>query len=173
MLKGLISDSADGDRAVSPVIGVILMVAITVILATVIGAVVLDFGNNAGDSSPSASLEVEATDDSANTVDDVTIEHTGGDSLNLDQTKVLISDGSNQIEFLAGSNGITFSVGETGVLETASASDVAGDFVENNNDGFDDSSTGTLDFESGDQITITVIDTESQREILETTVTAQ
>ena len=34
------------DEAVSPVIGVILMVAITVILAAVIGAFVLDIGSN-------------------------------------------------------------------------------------------------------------------------------
>ncbi|WP_135821308.1 type IV pilin [Halostella litorea] len=36
--------STEDDRAVSPVIGVILMVAITVILAAVIGAFVLDLG---------------------------------------------------------------------------------------------------------------------------------
>ena len=37
---------SDDERAVSPVIGVILMVAITVILAAVIGAFVLDLGSN-------------------------------------------------------------------------------------------------------------------------------
>ncbi|WP_222917688.1 type IV pilin N-terminal domain-containing protein [Natrinema sp. SYSU A 869] len=36
---------SDSERAVSPVIGVILMVAITVILAAVIAAFVLDMGN--------------------------------------------------------------------------------------------------------------------------------
>jgi len=38
------------DRAVSPVIGVILMVAITVILATVIGTFVLGLGDSLGGS---------------------------------------------------------------------------------------------------------------------------
>jgi len=38
--------NTDDERAVSPVIGVILMVAITVILAAVIGAFVLDLGSN-------------------------------------------------------------------------------------------------------------------------------
>lgn len=39
----------DGEqRAVSPVIGVILMVAITVILAAVIAAFVLDLGDSVG-----------------------------------------------------------------------------------------------------------------------------
>ncbi|WP_226039016.1 type IV pilin N-terminal domain-containing protein [Natrinema sp. DC36] len=37
---------SDDERAVSPVIGVILMVAITVILAAVIAAFVLDMGGN-------------------------------------------------------------------------------------------------------------------------------
>jgi flagellin-like protein len=160
MLKGLISDTADGDRAVSPVIGVILMVAITVILATVIGAVVLDFGNNAGDSAPGASLEVNVN----STDNGVVIDHTGGDSLNLDQTRILVDDTSgSQVEYTDGSG--TFSVGNTGAL----------DGVESGTDGADgDLSFGTapkFDTASGGQITVTIIDTESQRQIFETTVT--
>jgi len=46
------------DRAVSPVIGVILMVAITVILAAVIGAFVLDLGSNQS-SNAQAGLDVD------------------------------------------------------------------------------------------------------------------
>lgn len=44
------------DRAVSPVIGVILMVAITVILAAVIGTFVLGLSDQVGDTSPRASF---------------------------------------------------------------------------------------------------------------------
>jgi len=47
----------DEERAVSPVIGVILMVAITVILAAVIAAFVLDIGP--GDADPNAAVEVD------------------------------------------------------------------------------------------------------------------
>jgi flagellin-like protein len=46
----------DDDNAVSPVIGVILMVAITVILAAVIGAFVLNLGGSQ-DAAPTASWE--------------------------------------------------------------------------------------------------------------------
>jgi len=46
------------DRAVSPVIGVILMVAITVILATVIGTFVLGLGDSLG-GSPIAGVTVD------------------------------------------------------------------------------------------------------------------
>lgn len=52
---------ADDDRAVSPVIGVILMVAITVILAAVIGTFVLGLGENV-ETNPSAGVTVNDTD---------------------------------------------------------------------------------------------------------------
>jgi len=53
----------DNERAVSPVIGVILMVAITVILAAVIGTFVLGLGDSLGDSTPgSASMIVQRQD---------------------------------------------------------------------------------------------------------------
>jgi flagellin-like protein len=51
-------DSATTNRAVSPVIGVILMVAITVILAAVIGAFVLEIGNQQ-ETAPSTSFDSE------------------------------------------------------------------------------------------------------------------
>jgi flagellin-like protein len=54
-IKELFTD----DDAVSPVIGVILMVAITVILAAVIASFVLGLGQDAGDNSPSASFDIE------------------------------------------------------------------------------------------------------------------
>lgn len=68
------------DRGVSPVIGVILMVAITVILAAVIGAFVLGLTGNLADT-PQAQLEVEPYDDDAdNDPDALVITHDGGDS---------------------------------------------------------------------------------------------
>jgi flagellin-like protein len=57
------------DDAVSPVIGVILMVAITVILAAVIGAFVLDLGQGQ-EKSPSASFDFEQTSESRDIDDD-------------------------------------------------------------------------------------------------------
>lgn len=58
----------DSERAVSPVIGVILMVAITVILAAVIGTFVLGLGDSV-EQSASAGVSVESS--SAN--DEITI----------------------------------------------------------------------------------------------------
>ena len=62
------------DRGVSPVIGVILMVAITVILAAVIGSFVLGLGENVSEPTQ-ASLGFEAQSDT-----EVTVNHNGGDS---------------------------------------------------------------------------------------------
>jgi len=176
MMKELIPDTADGDRAVSPVIGVILMVAITVILATVIGAVVLDFGNSAGDSAPKASLQVNP--DAAN--DEIDIDHTGGDSLDNTNTRIIVEIGSTQT-FDTPSSSEVLNVGETAVIDLQNSTDNTDSnaFIDWNNDDTVDnaidynpgaSTLGALS--SGDQITITIIDTESQRQIYKTTVTA-
>ncbi|MFC7326051.1 type IV pilin [Halorubrum rutilum] len=53
----------DNERAVSPVIGVILMVAITVILAAVIGTFVLGLGDSI-ESEVNAGVTINGTDDS-------------------------------------------------------------------------------------------------------------
>ena len=71
------------DRAVSPVVGVALLIAIAVILAAVIGAVVLGLGVTAADG-PQASLQFEYDDGG----DVLTITHTGGDALNASQIEL-------------------------------------------------------------------------------------
>jgi len=65
----------DGEQAVSPVIGVILMVAITVILAAVIGAFALSFADGGQTSGPSVSFDEEYD----STTNNVTVTVTGGD----------------------------------------------------------------------------------------------
>jgi len=67
----------DDDRAVSPVIGVILMVAITVILAAVIGTFVLGLGDQIQSTTPQASFGFETSDGQSN----VTVTHESGDSI--------------------------------------------------------------------------------------------
>ncbi len=70
------------DRAVSPVIGVILMVAITVILAAVIGTFVLGLGQNV-QSTPSASFDFDFNSSNTSLGGDgvVNVTHSGGDTL--------------------------------------------------------------------------------------------
>ena len=73
-LKDLLTE----DRAVSPVIGVILMVAITVILAAVIGTFVLGLGDQVSESAPQASFSFDFNVSGNNSV---TITHEGGETL--------------------------------------------------------------------------------------------
>jgi len=71
----------DDDRAVSPVIGVILMVAITVILAAVIGTFVLGLGDQLQETSPQASFGFDTNTNSTGAVTAVTATHQSGDSV--------------------------------------------------------------------------------------------
>jgi flagellin-like protein len=65
------------DDAVSPVIGVILMVAITVILAAVIGTFVLGLGDQVQQTSPTAQFSFDHDSGS----DELKITHDGGDGI--------------------------------------------------------------------------------------------
>ncbi len=64
------------EMAVSPVIGVILMVAITVILAAVIAAFVFGLGGQQA-AAPTASITAANNPDTPNTID-LKIQHKGG-----------------------------------------------------------------------------------------------
>ena len=82
------------DRGVSPVIGVILMVAITVILAAVIGAFVLGLGDQASNTAPQASFNFDFGESEPG---NVTVTHTGGD--NIEQGTLTLTDGENTTSF--------------------------------------------------------------------------
>jgi len=86
--KNLIGD----EKAVSPVIGVILMVAITVILAAVIGTFVLGLGDQVQQTTPQASFGFDTTDvgDGTNNNDHVSITHESGDSIDSSNLKVMV-----------------------------------------------------------------------------------
>ncbi len=75
------NNSTADDRAVSPVIGVILMVAITVILAAVIGGFVLGLGDSL-QSAPQSQLEASYVSDADGAGNDgVALSHNGGDAI--------------------------------------------------------------------------------------------
>ncbi|MDQ2054879.1 type IV pilin N-terminal domain-containing protein [Halobellus sp. H-GB7] len=78
-LKQLFTD----DSAVSPVIGVILMVAITVILAAVIGSFVLNLGQGVQQTAPQASFSFDYN--TTGGTNNVTITHQSGDSITGNQ----------------------------------------------------------------------------------------
>ena len=79
----------NNNKAVSPVIGVVLMVAITVILAAAIGSSV--FGQGTAESAPKANINAKIVNG-----DTLVIEHLGGDTLVWDNTQIRFTyeDGS-------------------------------------------------------------------------------
>jgi flagellin-like protein len=95
----LFNQNTADDRAVSPVIGVILMVAITVILAAVIGTFVLGLGDQLSDSAPQASFDIDSANDSS-----VNITKTGGQSIPVDDL-VLSVDGTRYDNASASASG--------------------------------------------------------------------
>ncbi|WP_280587697.1 type IV pilin N-terminal domain-containing protein [Halorubrum sp. Boch-26] len=137
------------DRAVSPVIGVILMVAITVILAAVIGTFVLGLGDSLGDSQPTAQLSVDVTTNDTGDTGTITIEHGGGDP---------IDSGALQV-----------SVSGNGTSEATNQFDdrfTVGDIYEAD---FDGSTTG-VDVNANDEIRVRIIHSESESILLDRTI---
>lgn len=79
------------DDAVSPVIGVILMVAITVVMAAITGAFVLSLQNDVS-VTPTTSWDTSAEDTTGTGhIDSVRFLHRAGDSLDAGQLKVRVS----------------------------------------------------------------------------------
>ncbi|PSP83148.1 type IV pilin [Halobacteriales archaeon QS_6_64_34] len=93
------------DDAVSPVIGVILMVAITVILAAVIATFVLGLGDSLSNQAPQASFACDGGD----------LIHDGGDE--LDGANLYIANETNSL------SSSTYTAGDTivGVFDSDAA----------------------------------------------------
>ena len=103
------------DRAVSPVIGVILMVAITVILAAVIGTFVLGLGEGV-QTTPQAKFNFDYNESGS----ELTITHDGGDAITSDNLEVVgngstttwtaAADAGSAVEVAAGSSALVTDV---------------------------------------------------------------
>jgi flagellin-like protein len=118
------------DDAVSPVIGVILMVAITVILAAVIASFVLGLGDTQGDVQPNSSFDVDYTEGDSSTADEIEFTLSDGDTVlvedldirgTLDSSsadvneRLLEIDGSSSgasVDTVSGTGGLTVTSGE-------------------------------------------------------------
>ena len=141
-------------RAVSPVIGVILMVAITVILAAVIGTFVLGLGDSLGDNQPTAQISADITEFGDNEAR-LTLEHNGGDSIDTDALRVVV-DGNAEDARAENTSVFSsrFSVGDSESTEFG-GDDVGGDRTEQ------------------DEVRIRVIHTPSDSVLLDRTIEVQ
>ena len=139
-LKSLIGEK----RGVSPVIGVILMVAITVILAAVIGTFVLGLGDNL-QQAPQAQINAEDASDGSpvtggSSADVLDIKHRGGDSLNTQDIEIRVETPGGNSDALLDNADVTATVNVDGGNGTADI----------------DSDPGTISV--GDTVTVTVTD---------------
>lgn len=101
-IRGFLTD----ENAVSPVIGVVLMVAVTVILSAAVGAFVLDIGNAVTEAQPQTAIDFQYDPVSGSPDDTLTVTHGGGDRLDPAQITITIGgteawhDGSAQNGYL-------------------------------------------------------------------------
>ena len=113
--------SADDD-AVSPVIGVILMVAITVILAAVIGTFVLGLGDQVQSTAPNAQFTF-----SENSTGALEMTHDGGDSVPTSNIRVTNDNTSrNYVSNRTCQNGSTSPAWTSAELSAGDACTIAG-----------------------------------------------
>lgn len=70
----------EDEEAVSPVIGVILMVAVTVILSTVIAAIAFGFSSDRSNGRPTSAIIAENVPETIGAID-LRLQHKGGDNL--------------------------------------------------------------------------------------------
>ncbi|ELZ39322.1 flagellin domain-containing protein [Halorubrum saccharovorum DSM 1137] len=154
----------DSDRAVSPVIGVILMVAITVILAAVIGTFVLGLGDQLGDSTPQASFDIDGVDTAGNGTIDVS--KTGGQDLAFSDLRVVVETNGSSTEY---------DLAEISAEDNWRTADTA---VVNANDteltvrGGTATGTGYVNIGPGDDITVTIVHKPSGGTVARPTATA-
>lgn len=95
-MNGSTGGSGESGRAVSPVIGVVLMVAIVVILAATIGVFAMDFGNDPATRQPNIDFTFEFHDDIGDNGEDaLDIIHDGGET-------VAVADGDDAMTVAAG-----------------------------------------------------------------------
>jgi len=120
MFKELFAD--DNERGVSPVIGVILMVAITVILAAVIGAFVLGLGDQVSETAPTATIDYEFDN-----ADGVTLSHEGGAELDNSTISININGSVAPTTGWDGNDDGMISAGDTITLTLESSSASYGD----------------------------------------------
>lgn len=138
------------NKAVSPVIGVILMVAITVILAAAIGSTV--FGEGTANT-PQANFNIEAGKAGVTDTATIKVEHLGGDPIHFESdsiTKVVAS--YEDKSYVMDADNTTTGLGTMGVGDTKTLTLVG---IDSNN--------SLPEIKSGDILNIKFIDVETSQ----------
>lgn len=160
------------ERAVSPVIGVILMVAVTVILAAVIAGALMGMGDSIGDTPTTANAEVNVNsgydNSSLNDSEEIVyISHSSGDSIDQDNVQVnlrsedgapivSLTDESDQENITIDMNNEDFNAGSTITVESTDDGDSPEDYPE--------------ELENGETIVVQLVDTQTDTTVVDTEV---
>ncbi|HEY3361871.1 MAG TPA: type IV pilin [Methanosarcina sp.] len=161
------------DKAVSPVIGVILMVAITVILAAAIGSSV--FSHGAAQAAPQANLNIKpagsiAASGTSAGLASVNIEHLGGDPVNFATSSIKIMasvNGGSATQIYPGASPVTMNVGDIQKLDLKTLASSGSTNLQKL--GGDDGKTLT-NLASGDVVNLKFIDVKSGQIFLDKNV---
>lgn len=149
------------ERGVSPIIGVILLVAVTVVLATIVGTLALEMNKYAGQYGPNVALSAEINPDENN----VTIIHKGGDSLHRVRSKIVVRNNSAVMTYTS-AKPVAFQVGEYAEFSVNSSA-VTGWGGSGNW-----SQSGNFNITQGETYLVQIIDIESTTVVFESEVEA-
>lgn len=141
------------------------MVAITVVMAAAVGTLVLDLGGTTADSTPQATLQVTVDP----TTDHLNVSHRGGDGIDASRSRLVVTAETtgDRVTFAATADPDVFRVGGVVAIDALDAnvtSPTWGSMTASPSSGFT--------VESGQQYSVRLIDTRSQRIVFEATVTA-
>lgn len=192
MLDPVVSRLNTADRAVSPVIGVVLMVGITVILAAVVGTTVLGVSDQLDSTAPQVQLSVtdvhvgHTDDDSHANAATIVIRHAGGEDFELDKADIIVETNGETTRFNEPDSddravirtASTFRIkvdedpGDTSPSGGQEAVMAAGTRVWNStqDEAITDLTSGTESDRIGSRLTITIVDTGSGEIIFDRTI---
>lgn len=163
------------DSAVSPVIGTLLMVSITVILAAVIGSFVLGLGAQFDGTPPRALISIQDVNASQH---ELTFHHEGRDHLVADQTTIKVLGPTGGDEFTIRSDSpAQFGTGDRFVLNTnRNASGSGSRFIPSGDWGsgtWEMDLTGTpFTFSSGNSLRVMFVDEPSGQIVVDRAISA-
>lgn len=139
------------EEGMSPVMGAILMVAITLILAAVIAAFVFGFGTP----EPTPVASVQGRD----AINNITLQHTGGDVIDLTRTSLIVIQRNNILKYTKiNKSGAVFGPGDVLEINTSVANGILLNGVTCADNGV--TNNGYFTLEPG-EVTVTLIDISS------------
>lgn len=146
------------------------MVAITVILAAVIGTFVLGLGDSLGNETAQATLSIDSV---STTDDEIVIAHNGGDELFADDVDIVVDIAGTSHEYSAVDGEASAAGFSTAGTLTINVEDAADDTVyAESGDNWHTEAGFSTAITDGDRISVTFVDADSGQPIADLSATA-